>query len=206
MKAKTHLTAGAVICAFIGAAIGDLIRKLPEHLDLADIISAIFVITGIFTLISSIPDIVYAVVCFGTFRGVVDIISAAISVISGFILIFLHDEIIVPIIAAYLIIFPLVRILAGATKEDKRARLRRLSPKILTGIILLALLPAVSGLADTVFGIILKWVGIAIIALSAVFLIVSLMLIHLHPKFSEKRKEDSNTIYLGKDDFSEKNN
>lgn len=206
MKAKTHLTAGAVICALIGAAIGNLIKNLPDQLDLADIISAIFVVSGVFTLLSSIPDFVYAVICFGTFRGAVDLFSAAVSVISGFILIFLHDEIIVPIIAAYLIIFPLARILAGATKDEKRARFKRLFPKILTGALLLAFLPAVSGLADTVFDVILKWVGWGIIILSLLFLIISLLVIHLHPKFSEKKKDDPNTIYVDGDDLNEKNN
>ncbi|MBE6608375.1 MAG: hypothetical protein E7633_07450 [Ruminococcaceae bacterium] len=203
MKTKTHLTAGAVISAAIGVTIGYIIKNLPENLDLADIISAIFVLTGIFTLLSSIPDFVYAIICFGTFRGAVDLISAIIGVISGFILIFLHDEIMTYVIMAYLIIFPIARILAGATKEEKRARFKRLSPKIFTGIILLAVLPAIAGFADTVFDIVLKCVGWGIIVISLIFLIVSLLVIHFHPKFSEKQN-DRSTIYLDEDDFSEK--
>lgn len=187
----------------MGAAIGYIIKNLPENLDLADIISAIFVVSGIFTLLSSIPDVVYSVICFGTFRGTVDLVSAILGVISGFVLIFLHDEILVYAIVAYLIIFPTARILAGATKEEKRARFRRLSPKIFTGALLLAFLPVIAGLADTVFDIILKWLGWTIIILSLIYLIVSLFVIYLHPKFS-KSQNDQNTIYLDDDDFSEK--
>lgn len=204
MKIKTHLTAGAVICSLIGALIGGIIKNLPDQLDLADIISAIFVVTGVFTLISSIPDIVYAIICFGTFRGAVDLASAILGVASGFILIFLHDEILVYAIVAYLIIFPTVRILAGATKEEKKSRFKRLFPKIFTGILLIAALPAIAGLADTVFDIVLKWVGWGIIALSIVFLIVSLLVIHFHPKFSYKKQDDPNTIYVDDKDFKEK--
>ena len=179
MKIKTNLTAATIICALIGVAIGSLIKSLPESLDLADIIRAIFVVSGIFTLLSSIPDVVYAIICFGTFRGTVDLISAVLGVISGFVLIYLHDEIFVYIIVAYLIIFPTARILAGTTKDEKRARFKRLSPKIFTGILLLAFLPVIAGLADAVFNTLLYWLGWGIIILSLIYLVISLFIIHL---------------------------
>lgn len=203
MKIKTNLTAATVICALIGVAIGSLIKSLPESLDLVNIIRAIFVVSGIFTLLSSIPDIVYAIICFGTFRGTVDLISAVLGVISGFILIYLHDEIFVYIIVAYLIIFPIARILAGATKEEKRARFKRLSSKIFTGVLLLAFLPVIAGLADTVFDALLYWLGWGIIILSLIYLVISLFIIHLYPKFA-RGKRDKDTVYLDEDDFSEK--
>jgi hypothetical protein len=203
LKIKTNLTAATVICALIGVALGCLIKDLPESLDLVDIIRAIFVVSGIFTLVSSIPDVVYAVICFGTFRGTVDLISALLGEISGFVLIYLHDEIFVYIIVAYLIIFPLVRILAGATKEEKRARFKRLSPKIFTGVLLLAFLPVIAGLADAVFDTLLYWLGWGIIILSLIYLATSLFVIYLHPKFARSKK-DEDTIYLDGDDFSEK--
>ena len=203
MKIKTHLTAATIICSLIGVAIGSVIKNLPESLSLADIISAIFVVCGIFTLISSVPDVFYAILCFGTFRGTVDLISAIFGVISGFVLIFLHDEIFVYIIVAYLIIFPLARILTGATKKEKRARFKRLSPKIFTGIILIAFLPVISGFADSVFSVLLYWLGWGVIVISLIYLVVSLLVIHLHPKLS-KSKDDPNTIYLDDDDFVEK--
>lgn len=187
----------------MGVALGFIIKNLPESLDLADIIRAVFVVSGIFTLLSSIPDAVYAVICFGTFRGTVDLISAVLGVISGFVLIYLHDEIFVCIIVAYLIIFPIARILAGATKEEKSARLKRLSPKIFTGVLLLAFLPVIAGLADTVFDILLYWLGWGVIILSLVHLVISLFVIYLHPKFAKNRK-DEDTIYLDEDSFSEK--
>ena len=192
-----------MICALIGVAIGSLIKNLPESLDLTDIIRAIFVVSGIFTLLSSVPDVVYAIICFGTFRGTVDLISAVLGVISGFILIYLHDEIFVYIIVAYLIIFPIARILAGATKEEKRARFRRLSPKIFTGILLLAFLPVIAGLADAVFDTLLYWLGWGVIIISLIHLAISLFLIFLHPKFARSKK-DEDTIYLDGENFSEK--
>ena len=92
----------------------------------------------------------------------------------------------------------------SATKEEKKSRFKLLFPKIFTGIILIAALPAIAGLADTVFDIVLKWVGWGIIALSIVFLIVSLLVIHFHPKFSYKKQDDPNTIYVDDKDFKEK--
>lgn len=187
----------------MGVALGCLIKDLPESLDLVDIIRAIFVVSGVFTLLSSIPDVVYAIICFGTFRGTVDLISAVLGVISGFVLIYLHDEIFVYIIVAYLIIFPLARILAGATKEERRARFKRLSPKIFIGILLLAFLPVIAGLADAVFDTLLYWLGWTVIILSLIYLAASLFVIYLHPKFARSKK-DEDTIYLDGDDFSEK--
>ena len=200
---KTHLTAATVICALMGVTIGAVIKSLPESLDLADIVRAIFVVSGISTILSSIPDIVYAVICFGTFRGAVDLVSALLGIISGFVLIYLHDEIFVYIIVAYLIIFPLVRILAGATKAEKRARFKRLFPKIFIGVLLLAFLPVIAGLADAVFDALLKWLGWAVIIISLIYLAVSLFMIYFHPKFAKSRDNES-TIYLDEDDFAAK--
>jgi hypothetical protein len=51
LKIKTNLTAATVICALMGVALGCLIKDLPESLDLVDIIRAIFVVSGVFTIL-----------------------------------------------------------------------------------------------------------------------------------------------------------
>ncbi len=191
MKTRTTLTAGAIISAAIGAFIGSLIKDLPKNLELSDIVSAFFIVTGVITLLSSVPDFIYAIICFGTFRGGVDLVSALIGVASGFILIFLHDEITVPIIAAYMIIFPLLRIFYAATKAERRDRCRRMIPKIITGVLLLAFLPVIIGIADTVFTLALQIIGWGIIALSAIFLIVFLIIIYKSPRISSKKDENT---------------
>ena len=56
MKQRSNLTAGAIISAAFGILIGILIRNLPSHFSLSDLVGVVFIIFGVFTLISAIPE------------------------------------------------------------------------------------------------------------------------------------------------------
>ncbi len=207
MKAKSHLTVAAVISALIGVLIGNFIKNMPEYFGLSDLIGTIFIVFGIFILISSIPELIIAIARMGTILGTLSLISAFLSVAAGFILIFYHSKIIIPIIAAYLVIFPLVRIIFAPSRQHRRSALTALAPKIVLGILLIVFFPAASGLADKVFTLILTCIGWGTIAFSLLALLIFLFVLHVLPHIVKKKcSRDDSTIYLDDEDFNDKNN
>lgn len=207
MKPKSTLTAGAVISALIGVLIGNFIKNMPGYFGFSDLIGAIFTVFGVFILISSIPELIFAIARLGSLGGALSLVSASLGVISGFILIFYHSKIIIPVIAAYLVIFPLIRIIFARSREYRAEAFKALAPKIVLGILLIAFFPAASGIADKVFALILTCIGWGIIALSLIALLIFLIVLHASPHSGrKKRSKDDNTIYLDDEDFTDKNN
>ena len=205
MKTRTTLTAGSVICAALGAIIGSVIKDLPDYLSFSDLVDLFFVIFGIFILLSALPDLVGAIARFGTPRGILDLIACLISALVGTVMIFFHERFLVWMIAAYLIVFPILQLLISRSKDERRARLKRLVPKIVLGILFTVFLPLLSGLANTVFDLLLTVIGWVVIALSALFLVIALFLLYLRPLLKKKRKKHSNDIiYLDGEDFNVK--
>lgn len=203
MKAKTNLTAAAIICAIVGVLLGFFIKNFSASFSLSRLIEIIFIIFGVITLFSSIPEFFIAVANISSLPGKLSLISASIGVLFGFVMIFYHSRIIIPIIAAYLVIFPVVRILITRPKELRNMTAKALVPKIIIGILLIVFFPAASGLADTVFRVGLKIVGWAIIVISIVALVSFLIFLYARPKAS--KKADDGTIYLDDEDFNDKN-
>lgn len=201
MKPRSNLTAGAIISAAFGVLIGILIKNLPSYVSLSDLVGVIFIVFGVFTLISAIPGFFIAAANLSSLGGKLSLISATLGIASGLILIFYHNRIIIPIIAAYLVIFPIFEIFCSGPKEFRAAKARALIPKIILGVLLVVFFPAASGIADKVFAVILSVLGWIIIVASVVILIVTLIALYARkPKNTEK----DGTIYLDDEDFTDK--
>ena len=203
MKQRSNLTAGAIISATFGILIGMLIKNLPNHFSLSDLVGVLFVVFGVFTLISAIPEFFIAASNLSTISGKLSLISAGLGIASGLILIFYHNRIIIPIIAAYLVILPIFEIVCARPKEYRATRLRALFPKIVIGVLLVVFFPAASGIADKIFALILAVLGWVIIGASIVTLFVSLVTLYAK---KPRNKENDGTIYLDDEDFNDKNN
>lgn len=203
MKSRSTLTAGAIISAAFGILIGILVKNLPNHFSLSDLIGVIFVVFGVFTLISAIPEFFIAASSLSSLGGKLMLVSASLGIASGLILIFYHNRIIIPIIAAYLVILPIFEIICSRPKEFRASKAKALLPKIIIGALLIAFFPAASGFADTVFAVILNIIGWIIIGASIIILVLTL--VSLYAKKQKKDKNDG-TIYLDDEDFNDKNN
>ena len=202
MKQRSTLTAGAVISAVFGILIGILIRNLPSHFSLSDLVGVIFVIFGVFTLLSAIPEFFIAIGNLSSLAGKLSLISAGLGIASGVILIFYHNRIIIPIIAAYLVILPIFEIVCARPKEYRASRARALFPKIVLGVLLIVFFPAASGIADKLFALILTILGWVIIGVSVLILLISLISIY---SGKSKKSNSDGTIYLDDEDFNDKN-
>lgn len=206
MKARSSLTAGAVISAIFGVLIGNFIKNLPEHFALSDIIGIIFTVFGVLCILSGIPTLVFGLTSLSTPVGKINFISALANLVFGVTLIFYHSDIILLAASAYLIVFPLCQIIFTRRGDSRRSAAKALVPKIVIGTLLIAFFPAAAGLANTAFAFILSCVGWAIIGISLLFLIVSLFVLYVRPLYSKKHPKDDSTIYLDDEDFNDKNN
>ena len=123
-----------------------------------------------------------------TTDGMVDFISAMLGILLGFALVLFQNTVLVVIIGAYLILFPLLRVLMAA---DKGQQLRREVWRMAMGVLLLVFLPLLFDAASRIVHILLVVVGWAVIAFSLVTGVVGIVRIVRVPKDNRTRKQAS---------------
>ena len=174
MTAKKNVLASIIISLIIGVILGALLIILADVLAFSDLLKWCLIIIGILTVISNIPALVNGIMNINKPAGVFDLIFAILGIVFGGMMIFKQGTVVTVIVAVYLIAFPIVRVIlaGGANWKDQ---LKKEWVKILIGALLLAFLPALTGMANDAFAIILKIAGWAVIALSVVFFVLSLV-------------------------------
>lgn len=133
------------------------------------IVSLIFIILGILTLLSGIPQLVGAIKSFGNEgnnkEAILDLVMSILTVIVGCALIFFHNNTVRLIVGIYLVVFPIIRILVA---KKKGYQLKAELPTIVLGIVLVVLVPLAM---DVVF----KIIGFAVAFISAVYMIFGIV-------------------------------
>lgn len=150
--------------AFILTAgiLGVLLGILLLAIDFFKILSLIFIIVGIFTLIANLPAFIYSL----TSANVPGIITSLLPILAGVLMIFWHNSVLFYILGLYLIILPIVRIL---TAYDKSMHLRMELPRIVIGFLLLLIGPG------TVINTFFDVAGYVVIAISLLLTIVGII-------------------------------
>lgn len=145
-----------------GGILGVLLGILLLIIDFSKILSLIFIIIGIFILIANLPAFIFSL----TSMNVPGIITSALPILGGILMIFWHSTVLLYIIGAYLIVFPLLRILLS---NNKSAHLRIEMPRLIIGLLLFIIGPgtAVNALLDVA--------GYVIIILSVIFILFGIL-------------------------------
>ena len=145
-----------------GGILGILLGILLLAVDFSKILSLIFIIIGIFILIANLPAFIFSL----TSMHVPGIISSALPILGGILMIFWHSTVLLYIVGAYLIVLPLLRILLS---RDKSAHLRIELPRLIIGLLLFIIGPgtAVNALFDVA--------GYIVIVLSVIFIIFGIL-------------------------------
>ncbi len=203
MKHRSTLTAGSIISALIGVLIGIFIKNLPDSMSFSELVGAIFVIVGVLSILSGIPGLVLGLSASSTLVGKVNLVLSLINLIFGFVLIFYHNEIVLLIVAAYLVIIPSLQIILVKGSKMKKAAAKALVPRIVLGVLVILFFNILSGAAEKVFEIALVCIGWVIIGISLLSLLTFLFLLYIKPLFAGKKTASDGTIYLDEDDFKE---
>ena len=175
MTAKKNVLANMIISLIIGVILGTLIIVLANlnFLTPSFILTVALIIIGIVTIISNVPAFVTGIMNLKTAQGIIDFIFAVLGIVFGLMMIFMQNEVVTVILAAYLIIFPIVRIVLS--RGGWKDQIKKEWVKIIVGALLLAFLPAVISAADAMFQTVLLIAGWVVIALSVIFFVLSLV-------------------------------
>lgn len=146
--------------AGVGALIGLLLIVIPVGF----LIDVVFFIMGIATIAVSLPALFSLLPLRHTSVGKVSLISTALMVIAGFLMLFWHSSVLLIVVGVVMIVQP---ILAIASDSDRQARLKAELPKLIIGVILVVLGPA--NAIDILFDV----AGVGLIVLSILYLLWS---------------------------------
>lgn len=173
MSKKKNVLANIITSLVMGVILGALLVVLASVLDVFFLIKWGLIIVGIIIILSNIPSLINGIVNINKKEGIVDVILSALGMLLGCGMIFKQDTVITVIVAAYLIIFPVVRI-ALSGKNGWRDQVKKEWIKMLIGVLLLMFLPALLSTANTVVKLIILISGWGVIGLSVIFFALSM--------------------------------
>ena len=156
---KKSSLVSTVVIGTIGILVGIMFAFLANVA-----LTVICIICGILTLLSGIPQLVGAVS--GLMKkekmAIVDLVMSIVTVIVGLMLIFSRNEIIMIVVGAYLIVFPVIRILIA---KEKMAQLKSELLAIVLGVALVLIGPGAA------LDIIFKIAGAVVIVFSVIYIV-----------------------------------
>lgn len=163
------------VIAAAGILIGSLLLLFAAFLSpetVSDIVRGVLIVCGIITIISNIPGLVSGIGHMRTTVGAVELVLAALGILFGILLIAYQGQVVVAIVGAYLIVFPLLIVLFS---DDRKAALRAGWPRMAIGVLLLVALPMLVWSVFEIVHLLLLVSGWAVIGVSVLVGIVGII-------------------------------
>ena len=195
---KKNLLVARIAVMIIGILTGVLLLVLGAILKpstVATIIHWGLIIYGVIIVIGNIPGLVSGIANVHKAAGMFDLVCSVLGIALGVAMIFYQGTVLVALVAAYLIVFPMVRVLLA---EQKLEQLKREALRMILGVVLLVFVPFLVGAAFTLVHLLLVVSGWIVIALSTVFGVIEIIRI---ATAKEIKAPTSGHIYV---DFEEK--
>lgn len=186
---KKNLIVARTIVMVIGILVGVLLLILGGILTEATVSTIIkwgLIIYGVIIIIGNIPGLISGIANINKAAGVFDLICSVLGIGLGVAMICYQGSILVAIVACYLIIFPLIRVLLANQKGEqfKRELLR-----IVLGVVLLVFVPSLMGAAFKLVHLLLLIGGWVVIGLSVLFGTIEILRIALAKEIRSASKE-----------------
>lgn len=122
----------------------------------------IFIIIGILTVFNNLPSLIFSFFDFKTNEGKIMLVLSFFATAIGVAMIFFHNWILMIVLGIYFIFIPLLRLLLSQRHQEL---VGEELPKMILGVVMLLLGPA------SMMSILFRVAGIAVIALSAVYMV-----------------------------------
>jgi hypothetical protein len=164
---KNATMTSAWITAGIGAVLGLLLILIPVGF----LLKLVFTVMGIVTVLSNLPGLAQGIGTFSTPMGKVSLISSAIAILIGCLMIFWDSGVLMIVLGVYMILLPLINVLLS---KNPRAQIKAELPKLILGVVLVLLGPA--GTFELLFDI----AGWCVIALSVFYVITVYLTMRKH--------------------------
>lgn len=194
---KKNLLVARIAVMAIAILVGVLLVVLGGALTPATVATIIkwgLIVYGIFIIIGNIPGLVSGIANINRAAGVFDLISAVLGIALGIVMIFYHGSILIAFVAAYLILFPLLRVLLANRKVEQ---LKRELVRIIMGVVLLVFVPNWNEAIAGILKILLFVSGGMVICLSLAFGVLEMIRI---ARAKEVKTPENGHIYV---DFEE---
>ena len=166
---KKNLLIARIAVMVIGILVGVLLLVLGGLLmpsTVATIIHWGLIIYGIIIIIGNIPGLISGIANVNRAAGVFDLICSILGIGLGVAMICYQGSILVALVAVYLIVFPLIRVLLADRKVEQ---LKREALRIVLGVVLLVFVPSLLGAAFEIVHLLLVISGWVVIGLSVIF-------------------------------------
>ena len=122
----------------------------------------IFIIIGILTVFNNLPSLIFSLFDLKTNEGKIMLVLSFFATAIGVAMIFFHNWILMIVLGIYFIFIPLLRLLLSQRHQEL---VGEELPKMILGVVMLLLGPA------SMMSILFRVAGIAVIALSAVYMV-----------------------------------
>lgn len=186
---KNNRIANRVISMILGILVGVVLVVIGSVIKAETLVWLALVIWGAIIIIGNIPGLVYSIANIKNKGAIFDLVMSIIGILLGVGLIVSQNQVVTVILAAYMIVFPVIRIVLA--KQGWAEQLKREALRIILGVVLLVFGGTLLGVGYTILNLILKVIGWVIIALVAVFGIVEIILIA-----TKKEDKSNDTIYV----------
>ena len=172
---KKNLLIARIAVTVIGILVGVLLLVLAGILKpstVATIIHWGLIIYGVIIIIGNIPGLISGIANVNKAAGVFDLVCSVLGIGLGVAMIFYQGSILVALVAIYLIVFPIIRVLLA---DQKVEQFKRELLRIVLGVVLLVFVPSLVGAAFTLVHLLLLIAGWTVIVLSALFGLIEII-------------------------------
>lgn len=172
---KKNRIVNRVISMIIGILIGVVLVVLGAVVKAEKIVELALIVWGVIIIVSNVPGLIYSIANIKNKAAIFDLIMSIVGILLGVGLIISQSKVITIILAAYMIIFPVIRI--ALAKSGWAEQLKREALRLILGVVLLVFGGTIVGGALTILNMLLSIIGWVVIALTAIFGIIEILVI-----------------------------
>ncbi len=168
-----------ILSAIGGLFVGILLLRMRLWVSATDMFSVVMCFFGIIAILINLPAFIHGIINFRSETARLDLILSVVGLLFGIALIFDQRTVVVVIVAFYLILEPLIRVLVA---KHKKEMLKKEIIKPIFGVSLLIALPFLDGAVDALFYLLLTIAGWVVIVGSVLYAVLLLVSVFRHKK------------------------
>ena len=170
---KNNLIATRVLFMILGVLIGVALVIVGSIVEVGTLVWLALVVWGVIVIVSNIPGLIFAIANIKAKGAIFDLIMSILGVLLGVGLIVSQSKVITILLAAYMIVFPIIRIVLA--KSAWGEQLKREALRIILGVVLLVFGGTFLAIGEAVLNLLLAVIGWVVIALVLIFGVVDII-------------------------------
>ena len=170
---KNNRIATRIISMILGVLMGVALVILSSVVKAETLVWLALVVWGVIVIIGNIPSLIYAIANIKAKGAIFDLIASIVGILLGVGLIVSQSNVITFILAAYMIVFPVIRIILA--KSAWAEQLGREILRIILGVVLLVFGGTLVGVGMTILNLLLSIIGWVVIALAVILGVVAII-------------------------------